>query len=568
MPDSEPITTDVNVSARMRDGAVLRADIYRPSQDGRFPAILARTPYGKSRGSGYMDPPRFARSGYVVVIQDCRGTGESEGEYYPWDCDTEDGYDTVEWLAAQPWCDGNVGMMGASNLGSTQWTTAAAQPPHLRAICPAITAPFLPFVNKGVMEFGACLEWSLMQSTSAVRKAQLPPQQKQAALEELARLKEHLVGYHHFLPLCEMPPTPLLRKLGLQPFFSDWASHMDDLAFWKKLGSPAPLDRVQVPVLHITDWYHPLASHVMTSYREMCERGGSELARQNQKLFLGPWRGIENLGAAPGTGEDITGLHLRWFDYWLKGIANGIMDEPRVTLFVMGENVWRDEHEWPLARTRYTPYYLHSDGHANTRYGSGVLTTTRPLDGRADHFTYDPKDPVPTKAQLILGPNAVPVQDQSGVEEREDVLVYSTPPLEEALEVTGPISITLWAASSAVDTDWTGKLVDVHPDGRAINLVDGILRARYRHSVAQPELLVPRRIYEFCIDLGGTSNLFKAGHRIRIEISSSNFPLHNRSLNTGHPMGEDKDIVVAHQRVYHDAAHPSHILLPVIRKTP
>lgn len=555
---------EINLPARMRDGTMLRADVYRPDLLDPCPAILARTPYGKSRGGGYMDPPRFTRAGYAVVIQDCRGTGESEGEYYPWYRDTEDGYDTVEWIAAQPWCDGQVGMFGASNLGSTQWTAAAAQPPHLQAICPAITAPFLPFVNKGIMELGACLEWYLMQSTSSVRKAALPPEQKQSALDELAHLREHLGEEYRFLPLSEMPPGPLLKKLGLQPFFSDWAVHMDDLAFWERLGSPAKLERVQVPALHITDWYHPLANHVLASYRELCARGSSELVRQNQKLFLGPWRGTELMGTVPTTGQDITGLHLRWFDYWLKGIPNGIMEEPRVRLFVMGASIWRDENEWPLARTRYTPYYLHSGGRANTRFGDGALTPASPADEPTDSFIYDPSDPVPTKAQLILGPNAVPVQDQREVEERPDVLVYSTPPLEQAVEVTGPITLKLWASSSAVDTDWTAKLVDVHPDGPALNLVDGILRARYRNSIAHPELLAPGCVYEFRIDLGATSNLFQAGHRIRLEISSSNFPLHNRNLNTGHPIGEDRDMVAAHQIIHHSRQHPSHIVLPII----
>lgn len=564
MPESELFSRLINVPARMRDGAILRADIYRPDAEYPCPTILARTPYGKSRGGGYMDPPRFARAGYAVVIQDCRGIGDSDGEYYPWRSDAADGYDTIEWIAAQPWCDGNVGMYGASNLGSTQWVAAALQPPHLKAISPAVTAPFLPFVRNGVVELGACLEWYLMQSTSSVKRASLQPEQKKRDLDELARLMSNLSELWHFLPLRDVPPTGLLKELGLAPYISDWVTNIDTPAYWEALGSPVPLEKVAIPALHTTDWYHPLANQVLASYQLMTQRGGSDLARKNQKLLLGPWSGTELLGGVPVTGEDTTGLHLKWFDYWLRGISNGIMEEPRVRIFVMGDNVWRDENEWPLARTVYTRYFMHSGGRANSRFGDGTLSSEAPGDETADHYTYDPHDPAPTKAQLMMGPKSVPVQDQREVEERQDVLVYTTPPLAQDVEVTGPVVMNLWASSSAVDTDFTGKLVDVWPNGKAYNLTDGILRARYRESVFQPKLLEPDRVYEFCIELGATGNAFKAGHRIRLEVSSSNFPLHNRNLNTGHPIGEDTEIRTAGQTIFHNRQYPSHLLLPII----
>jgi hypothetical protein len=257
----------------------------------------------------------------------------------------------------------------------------------------------------------------------------------------------------------------------------------------------------------------------------------------------------------------------RWFDYWLKGIDNGIMNEPPVRLFVMGKNRWREENEWPLARTIYTPWYLHSAGQANTLHGDGSLSAERPASEPQDRYTYDPHDPVPTRGGgLCCWQAALPggAFDQRQVEARKDVLVYTSAMLEQDLEVTGPLKVVLWAASSAVDTDWTAKLVDVHPCGYARNLADGILRARYRHGTSKAQLLKPGGIEEYVIELSPTSNVFLAGHRIRLEISSSNFPHYDRNPNTGRAAASEEDMVSAAQTVYHDAQHPSHILLPII----
>jgi uncharacterized protein len=314
-----------------------------------------------------------------------------------------------------------------------------------------------------------------------------------------------------------------------------------------------------VPALHIADWFDPLVNFVFESYHAVTERGGSELARNNQKLIMGPWLGNEIIGAK---GEDNIAMHIRWYDYWLKGIDNGIMKEPKVRIFIMGANVWRDENEWPIARTHYTNYYFHSGGRANSLNGDGSLGTAVPGEEKPDTYTYDPNNPVPSKGLVIVTDQRV--FDQSDVEARNDVLIYTTPVLDKDIEVTGPIDIKLYASSSAVDTDFTGKLVDVHPDGKANNLNEGIIRARYRESLTEPKRLNPGEVYEFTINLGCISNVFKAGHRIRLEIASSYFPKYDRNLNTGHPVGMDAEMKVAVQTVFHEKRYPSHIILPVI----
>jgi putative CocE/NonD family hydrolase len=341
------------------------------------------------------------------------------------------------------------------------------------------------------------------------------------------------------------------------------------------LGATQMLAAIMHPP-HLGGWYHHvITSAVLANYHGITERGASELARKNQKLLVGPWisvGGPSTVGeldfgpSASGDAIDLTGIHLRWFDYWLKGIPNGIMEEPPVRIFVMGDNVWREENEWPLSRTRYTKYYFHSHGHADSSLSDGILSVEPPTEEAYDVYLYNPRNPAPS--QPVLG-NAFALaifepHDQQNNEKRPDILVYSTPTLEADLEVTGPVVIILYAASSAVDTDFTGRLIDVWPDGKAYNVIDGIIRARYRESITRPELIKPGKVYEYTIDLRSTSIVFKAGHRIRVEISSSNFPKWDRNLNTGHPIGQDAEIKAAMQTIYHNERYPSHILLPVI----
>jgi putative CocE/NonD family hydrolase len=578
MPSQEYVKLELNIPIKMRDDTILYADIYRPDTKGRYPAVLTRLPYDKemlfaAQGTGYMDPRKIARAGYAVVIQDCRGTGVSEGKYYPHVTEPQDGYDTIEWLAAQPWCDGNVGMYGFSYLGFTQWAASVTQPPHLKAICPGecpAVARGAPFFIGGVHNLHTLLNWCLMMSSRAIATSKLPPEKLKPLQERLAHLVDTAEKQCYFLPWKDIPAVKLVEELGLPAFFSDNVKYMDDDKYWEKLSSPIPLEKVDVPAFHLTGWYDITPGQVLLNYAEMRKRGGTDLARKNQKILIGPWvhgsamssmAGELDFGShSTGMAADVTGRHIRWFDYWLKSIDNGFMDEPPVRIFVMGDNVWRDENEWPLARTRYTDYYFHSGGRANSRSGDGFLSARPPDEEEADIYLFDPRNPVPSR----VGPGSDGARDQADIEDRADVLVYTSAALENDLEITGHIVVKLCVASSAVDTDFTGKLVDVWPDGKAYNLGEGIVRARYRESVSRPRLIEPGKVYEYSIDLGATSNVFKTGHRVRVEISSSNFPKYDRNLNTGHAIGQDAEIKVAMQTVFHNSEYPSRVVLPVI----
>jgi uncharacterized protein len=578
MPLFNSIKLEIDVPARMRDGAVLRADIYRPDTAEKYPAILIRLPYLKNMlatQAGIFHPQRFAQNGYAVVIQDCRGTGSSDGELYPFLPEPEDGYDTVEWVAAQPWCNGNVGMYGVSYLGFTQWTATIMQPPHLKAICPGESSAFeLPTMERGLFHLQASVRWFLNQCSLAIPRSKLTPEEAAKKRAYLVSLLDNLDEQYAKLPLIDMPPAHV-DGIAIAPFLIEWIKYWEDEAYWKKFHYPIPLEKVAVPCFHITGWNDFMVRGVSANFRELKKRGGSELSRTYQKIVIGPWvHGHAMLGtvdeidyglASSGPAIDMTGMHLKWFDYWLKGIKNGITDEPPVKLFIMGENKWRDENEWPLARTVYTKYYLHSRGRANTRFGDGLLSTEKPSGEQNDVFMYDPRNPVPSKWEAPSSSAYIYViQDQRGIEERPDVLVFTTPPLQEKIEVTGPIQLVLYASSSAVDTDFTGKLVDVWPNGKAYNLTHGIVRARYRNSAYKPEFIEPGKVYEFTIDLGVTGIVFKAGHCIRLEISSSNYPEYDRNQNTGNPIGQDAEIEVATQTIFHTDKYLSHLLLPII----
>jgi putative CocE/NonD family hydrolase len=364
------------------------------------------------------------------------------------------------------------------------------------------------------------------------------------------------------------------------PAFATWIDHPDYDDYWKATAVDENFDKFTIPVLQVCGWYDLYAGGMMINHVGLREQAGNELARDNAKIIMGPWTHPQaGMTLPPGTtnaGDRDFGLgsllntaaiEKAWFDHWLKGVDNGSEHEAPVKIYVMGSDVWRDEQEWPLARTKWTPYYLHSGGFANSINGDGTLSTELPGEGRSDMFAYDPLNPVPSMGGCnCCNPEVVPwgVFDQRVVEFRDDVLVYTTPPLEHDIEVTGPIIMHLWATTDGPDTDFTAKLCDVYPDGRSWNLCDGIVRARYRNGRAPASLVEPGEVYHFEIDLWVTSNVFKAGHAIRIEISSSNFPRFDRNLNTGGVIGRETEVRTAINRVYHDPDRPSHVLLPVI----
>ena len=550
-----------DVKVPMRDGVNLSADIYFPrGEQGPFPVILTRTPYDNMTEESLEAGRFYPQHGYVLVAQDVRGRNDSDGDFYPYLNDFNDGHDTVEWIGAQPWCDGNVGMVGASYVGYVQWQAASMGSSYLKAIVPRVIGANMyetGWYQGGAFHLGTAAMWAMRYD---------------------GRTRQDIFDYNWEQLFKKLPLAELDREAGKDVhFFRDWIAHPDYDDYWRAQSIEERYPNIKVPVLQIGGWYDVLVRGTFHHFTEMRKHGGSELARQNQRAVVGPW--IHSACSTTFAGEldfgaismlDLQEVELRWFDHWLKGKDNGAERDAPLRLFVMGSNEWRDENEWPLARTQFTPYYFHSGGGANSLEGDGSLSTVTPTDEPADGFVYNPSFPVPTRGgNTCCNPELVPwgVYDQRPIEYRNDVLVYTSEPLEEDLEVTGPISVKLYASTDGRDTDFTAKLVDVHPDGYAVNLCDNIMRARYHESREYQTLLEPGRVYEFTIDLWMTSNVFLKGHRIRVDVSSSNFPRFDRNPNTGNPMGQDTELRTAHQTVLHDEAHPSHILLPVIPKS-
>ena len=548
-----------NVKAPMRDGVRLSADIYLPKgQTGPSAVILSRTPYDNMSEAVVESAIFYAQNGYVFVAQDVRGRNDSEGEFYPWVNEFNDGYDTIEWIGAQPWCDGNVGMAGGSYVGNVQWQAAAMGSGYLKAIAPRVIGHNLheaPHYQGGAFQLGWTATWAFRTDGRTAQNIDV-------------------YNWDQLFPTLPLKELPGAAGKDIS-YYQDWIDHPDYDDYWKALAIEERYEDIKVPVLQIGGWYDFFTEGTFKNFVGMGKRGGSELARGQQRAVVGPW--VHRASALTHAGEvdfgkasvlDPMQIELRWFDRWLKGVSNGVEHEAPLRLFVMGSNKWRDESEWPLARTRYTAYYLHSGGSANSLLGDGTLSTTPATEPEPnDQFTYDPNFPVPTRGGCnCCNPEIVAwgAYDQRTIEHRPDVLVYTSDPVEEDLEVTGPVVVRLYASTTARDTDFTAKLVDVHPDGYAVNLCDGIIRGRYRESTASQKLLEPGAVYEFTIDLWPTSNVFLKGHRIRVDISSSNFPRFDRNPNTGNSFGGDAEVRAADQRVFHDRAHPSRILLPVI----
>lgn len=585
----QEIVVDFDVPASMRDGTTLRANVYRPAGEGRWPVLLTRLPYGKDfpLGSAFLDPVQVARRGYVVVVQDTRGRMASEGEWMPFIHEAQDGYDTVAWAAQLPHSNGSVGMYGISYFGFTQWATAVLQPPALKAIAPAQTwnDPFngLSF-RGGALELGTQGSWHLMMGLDVLlRRHRDDPRAMGRAIHLLAKEMDALgkQGYWS-LPLREFGP---LQGQDIAPmFFESFSGPMDvEQEIARSLAIHRQQERVTVPALNIAGWYDIFLQDTITNFRALRENGSTPEARQS-KLIIGPWThgafsnpvGELNFGFGSTASFidlqiDLGSLQVRWFDHWLKGRDTGMLNEAPIKLFVMGANVWRDEQEWPLTRAINTRYYLHSQDRANSLHGSGYLTTDAPEshEPASDHYEYDPADPVLTRGGALLMSPEYPAgpRDQRATESRQDVLVYTSGELKEDVEVTGPVTVHLWAISSAPDTDFVARLVDVYPDGYAQNLTDGIIRARYRDfqkGQRQPSLIEPGKAYEYEIDLWATSNVFQAGHRIRLDITSSNFPRWDRNPNTGADFGADTEMAVARQTILHDPEHASYIVLPVV----
>jgi putative CocE/NonD family hydrolase len=572
------VDTEREVPATMRDGVVLRADVYRPRNTGPVPVILMRTQYGKAGAqvapSRYQPPDWFASHCYLVVVQDVRGQGTSGGTFSEFTNDMNDGYDSVEWAAALPGSDGKVGMYGSSYVGATQWLAAVTAPPHLVTIVPANTASDYYdgwTYEGGEFRLAFVQPWAIDSiATTAARN-----RKDHEALTRLEAAAADPTRWLNFRPFKDLPPMQPDNP-AVAPWYFDWIRHSSRDDFWRAVSIRDRYPSVRIPVLHFEGWYDAFLAGGVQNFAGMTARGGSDVARANQRLVIGPWDHVawgrpdsrpapmlSDIG--PVGNSPINDLMLQWYDHFLKSVDNGIGGTPRVDYFVMGANTWRQASGWPLPQTQWVNWYLSGNGGLAQR--KGALQPVLPAAQRPDTYTYDPAYPAPSLGGhsccgALSGPQGP--YDQTPVEQRSDVLVYDSAPLSQDTEITGPATVTLWASSSAVDTDFTAKLVVVKPDGQAVNLNNGILRTAFRDSLSQPTPIEPGRPYQLRIEIWPTSYEFRAGDRVRLEISSSDYPQFAPNPNTGAPFGQDTRTLPAVQTILHDPAHPSSVTLPII----
>ncbi|MET8419295.1 CocE/NonD family hydrolase [Streptomyces sp. NPDC005134] len=570
---------DIDVRVPMRDGVALAANVWRPTE-GKAPTLLVRLPYGKDGTIwGHDTMPNSSallEAGYALVVQDCRGTYRSEGEFVPHMADRADGADTVAWITDQPWSDGTVGMFGASYLGMVQWEAAASGAPGLKATAPTFTsidnyeAPW--YSAGGALSLSLVTWWNAMMYAADAQRSLAAGEGTVAQVQQLGQAVVFPEALNEVLPTAGVPVLA-----GYGKWWDDWMAHPSHDAYWNAMELTPELKNVTAPALNIGGWYDLYIGQTLRTFTAARQQAGTAQAREGQRLVIGPWdhmaapcvypdRSFGALGTPQMMG--LTDLHVKFFDRWLRGDATALDGVAPVKIFVMGIDQWRDEQEWPLPDAKWTDFHLTSAGHANTADGDGALTTEAPAGARRDTYLYDPRRPVPTAggACLPMTPGFGGPVDQRTVTAREDVLCFTGPVLEEPVEVTGPVSLTLFVSSSAVDTDFTAKLVDVFPDGKAINLCDGILRARYRGGLATEELMDPGTVYEITVDMTATSNVFLPGHRIRVDVSSSNFPRYDRNTNTGGIIAREgeEQMIAAINHIHHGPNHPSRLVLPVI----
>ncbi|MBC2371663.1 CocE/NonD family hydrolase [Listeria booriae] len=559
------IKIEKDVPAKMRDGVTLYADVYRPDEDGEFPVLLTRLPYSKIFGLHFLRPDVLAENGYIVVVQDVRGRYASEGEFIPYINEANDGYDTVEWAAKLPQANGKVGMFGLSYYGYTQLLAAMAEPPSLKVIVPTMSQNNMTDVfndHDGTLELGAWASWSIESILpDLITRHITDPKEREAAFEQLANDIDNLEEWYKYKPINAWPP---IKNTGAMPYFTEILDYPLDHPHWKNTSVKDNYDKVKTPGLHIGGWYDCFLDKTIANFL------GGHRQGLGDKLVIGPWThgnfismiGDRDFGtAANAWGEaNMHTRHIEWFNHWLKG--ERLPHTAPIQIFTMGINKWQGAKNWPLENTNFTPLYFHSNGNANTRNGDGTADFKRPKATEpTDNFAYDPENPVPShgggalhKAIQADGP-----RDQCELELREDILCYTSEPLTENIEVTGPVEVVLWAKTDAINTDFTAKLIDVLPDGTAFNLTEGIIRASKQHGDQ-----VQKNMHKYTINLWSTSNVFLKGHAIRVEISSSNFPRFDANPNTGASFIDTTESVIANQTILHDEAHPSHILLPII----
>jgi len=565
---SEVTIEKSSVETIMRDGTVLGADLYLPEGDGPFPTIVERTAHYKDR---VFSNPLFtflAENGYAVLAQNAADRWRIERDVRPFFTygltDADDGFDTIEWAAAQDWCDGKIGGYGFSYPAWCQWMLAAEKPPHLVAMFNGgMTPRTTDWQMGGVYRIGRQLQWTLGPMAADTQRWFEEPHGPDS--HDAYWNQKNTIDRDKWLWYLPQKDLPLEMIGGIRERYVEWLDHMHEDR-WKL---DQNFGKIDIPVFHRTSWYDRL-SRTVEMFTGMQKLAPSEETRAAQRMIIGPWshkgshllpRQVGEVDFGPAAEQNVFDWIVPWFDYWLKGIQNETMDSAPVRLFVMGKNEWRNEQEWPLSRALQTEFYLHSDGSANTPSGDGSLTVDVPQNEPSDNYSYDPRDPVMT---LFHNESQDEPHDQRVLDHRRDVLIYQTEPLDSPIEVTGVPQITLYASSSARDTDFTAKLIDVYPDGFSQDLCYGIVRARFREGFDTPKLLEAGVVYEYNIELMPTSNLFQKGHRIRVDISSSDFPNFDRNHNTGGDDYGETDLIVADQTVFHDRDYPSRITLPVV----
>lgn len=550
------VVVEENVPVTMRDGVVLRANVCRPDRGGPYPVLLTRTPYGKGKGFG-----RYVQAGYIVVSQDARGRYASDGTYESFlrfqTHDAEDGYDTVQWAAKLPNSTGRVGTFGTSYCAFYQWRLAPLRPPALAAMSAhSIPGRYTDLEGPGTIRPGRRLQWWLSTMGPDIRRRAAGSDAKPAPKPTAGEIEKWL----WFVPWLKLPQMVFEHETAAM---HDWLRH-PHLDPWQ-------LDEgcreIEVPNFDVIGW-HDHCNGDALMYRSMAAHAKTEIARTKTRILIGPWghstlgqRRFDKIDFGPEARVDLVAEDIRWFNHWLKGQPTGSDREPPVRIFVMGDNRWRGETEWPLSRARTRTMFLASGGRANTPAGNGKLVTQAPQADGSDRYVYDPLHPVPT----LFGPRAfTAVADQRRLADRQDLLVYQSEPLRERLEVTGNPVVELYAATSAPDTDWFVRLIAVEPDGLARDVCMGLVRARYREGLDKPKLISPGEVVKYTIRLGPTSNAFLPGHRIRLDVTSSDFPNYDRNHNTAADQNADAELVPATQTVHHGGVQASCIRLPVI----
>ena len=566
----KPVKNEVKIERYktivLRDGTKIYADVYLPAAPGKYPTIVVRTCYGVQRDGGHQDKIRFAQEGYAVVFADIRGRYESEGIWDPFRDESKDGYDVIEWAAAQPFSNGKVATQGGSYLGHNQWAAMSATPPHLVAAFPGVASTNI-YANwltmGGAFRLSFNYGWGVVRMPNRI----MLPQYWHTEAYTPEELKYDNILWH--LPLKDGD----LKSAGYAvKHYRDWINHESYDDYWKSISDEENFSKMNVPAHTYGGWFDIFLMGTINGYIGMRNKAATPEARAGARMIIGPWGhgpsqvfGTVDFGATANM--QMYNRELQFYDYHLKGIKNGLDLEDPVQLFYMGINKWRSEKDYPIPGTQYKNLYLSSNGNANSVRGDGILSFEAPKKAASDKYTYDPKTPI-----MTLGGNnccGTPTQagpyDQRPLERREDVLVYTSEFLKSPITIAGPMKMKLFAATDGPDTDWMIKLVDVYPDGRAMPISEGILRARFREGLDKIKLLTPNQVYEYEIELTGTANVFLPGHRIRVDITSSNFPQFDRNPNTGDPFGSSDRIRVAQQTIHHGGARLSSIVLPTVR---